>query len=155
MSNINCVVISGNLTADPKVTTSNGGTVIAKFRLAINDGYQSSSGEWVQKTHFVDCTAFGKTAEKIGKMVKKGQPLEIQGKLDYSSWEDDEGTKHSRLAIVVLQMHLMPKAAPKPQVDESEIPDHEAEHAIAGAALTNGTNRKVQQHDDQEDGIPF
>jgi single-strand DNA-binding protein len=101
MANYNKVILLGNLTRDIELRYSQSGTAIAKFGLAINRRY-TVNGEQKEETCFVDLTAFGKQAETLNQYVGKGSPLFVEGRLEYSTWEDkDGGGKRSKLAVVV------------------------------------------------------
>ena len=81
-------VIMGNLGADPELKTAASGTVIASFKVAVNDRVKEK-GEWVDHTEWYKCVCFGKTAENLGKFKKKGDPILVEGKLKTRSWEKD------------------------------------------------------------------
>ena len=98
---VNVVVISGNLTRDPELRTSPGGTNILNFGMAVNDRRKNGkTGEWEDYANYVDCVLFGNRAEFLSKTLKKGMRVFVEGKLRYSSWERD-GQKRSKVEIVV------------------------------------------------------
>lgn len=96
MPNYNRVILAGNLTRDIETRHTQGGTAVGKFGLAINRKFKDE-----ETTCFVDCTAFGKTAEILAQYVRKGSPLFVEGRLEYSSWESNDGGKRSKLEVVV------------------------------------------------------
>lgn len=148
---LNVVVISGNLTADPEVRVSQGGTKIAKFRMAINDKYTNTSGVTTEKTHYVACTAFGKTAEVVGSYVHKGQRIEVQGKLDYSEWTDEKTEqRRSNLGVIALQVSLLPKAM-NPKPSQRPADEHPGLDEEPGEAVLSGAAKAGEESDD----IPF
>lgn len=101
MANMNRVILAGNLTRDVELRHTQGGTAIAKFGMAINRSF-STDGEKKESTCFVDLTAFGKQAEVLGQHLKKGSPLLVEGRLEFSSWDDKNGGgKRSKLDVVV------------------------------------------------------
>ena len=103
MANFNKVLLMGNLTRDPESRTLPSGLTVSNFGLAVNDRYKDkNSGEWVEKPNFVDCEAFGRSAELIQQYLAKGRPVFIEGKLRFDQWEDrNTGQKRSRLKVVV------------------------------------------------------
>ncbi|MGE0144634.1 MAG: single-stranded DNA-binding protein [Planctomycetota bacterium] len=105
MANFNKVILLGNLTRDPELRYSQGGQAIAKFGLAINRTY-TVNGEKKEQTCFVDITAFGRQAEIINEYCKKGRPLFVEGRLDFSTWEKD-GQKQSKLSVVAENFQLL------------------------------------------------
>ena len=104
---INRVVISGNLTRDPEVRHTTGGTAMLSLGLAVNDRRKNpQSGEWEDYPNFVDCTMFGTRAEAVSRYLQKGSKVAIEGKLRYSSWERD-GQRRSKLEVIVDEIEFM------------------------------------------------
>lgn len=98
---INRVALSGNLTKDPEVRSTQGGTNILSFGLAVNDRRRNGqTGEWEDYANFVDCILFGNRAEWLSRELGKGKKVYVEGKLRYSSWEKD-GQRRSKLEVVV------------------------------------------------------
>ena len=109
MASFNKVILLGNLTRDPELRMTAGGLAIAKFGLAMNRKYTTKDGESRDETTFVDCDAFGRSAETISKYVQKGSPLFIEGRLKLDNWEGQNGEKRSKLSVVVDNFQLMPR----------------------------------------------
>jgi len=101
MASFNRVVLVGNLTRDPELRYTSSGTPVANFGLAVNERYKDSSGEYQDKPVFVDITAWSKLAETCNEYLGKGDPALIEGKLNYSTWEDNEGNKRHKLDVVM------------------------------------------------------
>ncbi|MEW6358890.1 MAG: single-stranded DNA-binding protein [Planctomycetota bacterium] len=103
MANLNKVFLIGNLTRDPELRYTPGGTAIASFGIAVNREYTSKAkGERVKDTCFVDVDAWGKTAEVINQYMSKGRPIFIEGRLNFRQWEDKQtGQKRSKLNVVL------------------------------------------------------
>lgn len=100
MGNVNKVFLMGNLTRDPEMNTTPGGNSVTKFGVAINRRY-TSNGEKREETTFVDIESWGKQAELINQHFSKGQPIFIEGRLKFDSWETKEGEKRSKLLVVL------------------------------------------------------
>ena len=100
MANFNKVILLGNLTRDPELRYTQGGMAVAKMGMAINRTW-SQNGEKRESTCFVDLTAFGKQAEILNQYVSKGRPLFVEGRLEFSQWETQEGQKRSKLEVVI------------------------------------------------------
>mgnify|MGYP001312380885 CR=1 FL=1 len=100
---INTVALFGRMTSDAEMRAVGNGLIIAKFSIAVHE--QKKNKEEV--THFIDCTAFGKTAEIIRDYLGKGQPVLLQGRLNQESWESKDGIKKSRLGVIVEKLQLM------------------------------------------------
>lgn len=102
MSNYNKCILMGNLVRDPELRYSTKGTAICKITLAINRTWKSETGETKEEVTFVDCDAFGRTAEVIGQYLKKGRPIHVDGRLRLDVWDDKQsGQKRSRLGVVL------------------------------------------------------
>jgi single-strand DNA-binding protein len=102
MANFNKVLLLGNITRDPQMSFTPSQTAVVDFGLAINRKWTGADGQKKEETCFVDCTAFAKTGEAINKYCKKGSPLFVEGRLDFSSWQDKaSGAKRSKLKVIV------------------------------------------------------
>ena len=102
MPNYNKVILMGNLTRDPEVRYTSGGTAIAKLGLAVNRRWKNKEGQMQEETAFVDVDAFGKQAETIGQYLKKGRPVMVEGRLKLDQWDDKQtGQKRSKLGVVL------------------------------------------------------
>ena len=105
---INRVFISGNLTRDAELRQTSGGTSVLRIGLAVNDRARNQqTGEWEDRANFVDCVVFGKRAEALAGMLAKGQRVAIDGRLRYSSWEAQDGSRRSKLEVVVEEIEFM------------------------------------------------
>ena len=104
---INRVNISGNLTRDPELRATAGGTQVLSFGVAVNDRRRNpQNGEWEDYPNFVDCTMFGTRAEAVSRYLSKGSKVAIEGKLRYSSWERD-GQRRSKLEVIVDEIEFL------------------------------------------------
>ncbi len=101
MASYNKVILLGNLTRDPQLTYTPSQTAVVDFGLATNRKWRGQDGSQRDETCFVDCRMFGKRAEVISKYLKKGQPIFLEGRLSFSSWEAQDGTKKSKLRVTV------------------------------------------------------
>jgi len=97
----NSVQLIGRPGMDPEVKTIANDRKMARFTLATNDFYVNNKGERVEETQWHNLVAWGKTAEIVEKLVKKGKEIVIEGKLTTNSWEDKEGVKHYNVEVVV------------------------------------------------------
>tara|TARA_B110000305_G_C19318124_1_gene577531 strand:- start:722 stop:1057 length:336 start_codon:yes stop_codon:yes gene_type:complete len=89
----NKVQLIGNLGDDPKITKLENGNSLAKFSIATNESYLNKTGDRVENTQWHNIIAWGKTAEIVEKILKKGNEVVIEGKLVNRSYEDDNGVK--------------------------------------------------------------
>jgi single-strand DNA-binding protein len=98
--NINRVVLTGNLTRDPEVRSTPNGLAICKLGIACNTRKRNNAtGEWEEKPNFFRVTVFGKQAEHCGSYLRKGRPVAIDGRLEWSQWEN-EGQKRESIDII-------------------------------------------------------
>ena len=121
----NKTILSGRLTRDPEIReATQTGNIICKFGVASNRTYKKKDGTTTlnNETVFVDCVAFGKTGEVIGKYFTKGKPILIDGRLHFSQWEDQSGNSKNKLEVIVDSFVFMggksdegnqPQAAPQ------------------------------------------
>lgn len=103
MPSYNKVILMGNFTRDPELRYLPNNTPVSDFGLAVNDRFlNKNTNQWEDRANFVDCTAFGRTAENITKFFAKGRPIFIEGKLRFEQWEDRQsGQKRSKLKVVI------------------------------------------------------
>jgi single-strand DNA-binding protein len=107
MANFNRVILLGNLTRDWELRYTQSGMAVGKCGMAINRRY-TQNGEAKESTCFVDLTAWGRSAEILNQYTKKGNPVFVEGRLEYSTWEaKDGGGKRSKLEVVVENFQLI------------------------------------------------
>jgi single-strand DNA-binding protein len=99
--NINRVVLTGNLTADPEVRSTPSGTSVARLRLAVNTRRRSgATGEWEEKPNYFDVTVWGAQAENCGRYLSKGRPVAVDGRLEWREYEVRDGSKRQAVEII-------------------------------------------------------
>jgi single-strand DNA-binding protein len=102
MPSVNKVIIIGNLTRDPQSKQLPSQTTVTEFGIAMNRKFKGAGGEEREEVCFVDCAAFGRSAEVIQKYCTKGKTLYVEGRLKLDSWDDKQGGgKRSKLSVVV------------------------------------------------------
>ena len=99
MSQMNTVIIDGNLTRDPELKETPKGTPVCNFSVASNR-YYFVDEETKKEVFFFDVEAWSDLAETCGKNLHKGRGVKIVGKLRQDRWTDGEGKNHSRVKIV-------------------------------------------------------
>jgi single-strand DNA-binding protein len=91
-SNVNVVVITGNLTRDPELRHTGGGTAVCELRVAVNSRRKDgNTGEWMDKPNYFDVVVWGAQGENCATYLQKGRPVAIEGRLDWREWEAKEG----------------------------------------------------------------
>lgn len=100
--NFNRVFLMGNLTRDPELRHTQSNMAVATIGLAVNRRWRDQGGEQREETTFVDCEAWGKTAETMCQYLAKGRPVFIEGRLRLDTWQDKaSGENRSKLKVVV------------------------------------------------------
>ncbi len=100
-TNINRVVITGNLTADPELRALASGSSLCKLRIACNTRRKNgSTGEWEDKPNYFDVTVWGAQGENAARYLSKGRPVAIDGRLEWREWETQEGAKRQGIDII-------------------------------------------------------
>lgn len=104
---INKVVISGCLTRDPELRSTQGGMEILALGVAVNDRRKNQqTGEWEDVPNWIDCVMFGNRAKSVSRFLSKGSKVAIEGKLRWSQWERD-GQKRSKIEVIVDEIEFM------------------------------------------------
>ncbi|MBO4866691.1 MAG: single-stranded DNA-binding protein [Ruminococcus sp.] len=96
---LNKVILMGRITQDLEVKQTTGGQAVLSFSVAVQRSYKDQSGQY--PTDFLDCVAWGQTAEFIGRYFSKGRMIVVEGNLRKRVWEDKNGVKHYPTEIYV------------------------------------------------------
>ena len=91
-TNINRVVLTGNLTRDPELRSTPSGTPVCGLRVACNTRRKDASGNWVDKPNFFDVTVWGAQGENCANYLSKGRPIALDGRLEWREWEAKDGS---------------------------------------------------------------
>jgi single-strand DNA-binding protein len=100
-TNINRVVLTGNLTRDPELRSTQSGTSVCGLRIACNTRRKDASGQWVDKPNYFDVTVFGAQGENCSTYLSKGRPVAVEGRLDWREWEAKDGSG-TRQAVSII-----------------------------------------------------
>ncbi|MSQ90313.1 MAG: single-stranded DNA-binding protein [Phycisphaerales bacterium] len=101
MASYNKVLLMGNLTRDVELKHIAGNQAVAEIGLAVNRSFKTKDGEDREETTFVDCEAWGRTAEVMKQYLSKGRPVFIEGRLKLDQWTDKDGQKRSKMRVVI------------------------------------------------------
>jgi single-strand DNA-binding protein len=155
-TNINRVIITGNLTADPELRSLPSGTSVCKLRVACNTRRKdNATGEWVDKPNFFDVTVWGAQGENCARYLSKGRPVAIDGRLEWREWESQEGHKRQAVDIIADAVQFLggrdegPGGGGNGFTPRSDIPVDTNDFA---AAPTGGSSSSSSAPDDD---IPF
>jgi len=108
-SNVNVVVITGNLTKDPELRSTGGGTSVCELRVAVNSRRKDGqTGQWVDKPNYFDVVVWGAQGENCANYLAKGRPIAVEGRLDWREWEaKDGGGKRQAVQIVANSVQFL------------------------------------------------
>jgi len=98
-SNVNVVVITGNLTRDPELRHTGGGTAVCELRVAVNSR-RKEGDNWVDKPNYFDVVVWGAQGENCSTYLQKGRPVAVEGRLDWREWEAKDGGKRQAVQII-------------------------------------------------------
>jgi single-strand DNA-binding protein len=148
-SNINVVVITGNLTRDPELRSTPGGTSVCKLRVAVNSRRKNGqTGEWEDKPNYFDVTVWGAQGENCSRFLAKGRPVAIDGRLEWREWQDQQGNKRQSVDIIADSVQFLGSRDAQPQSNgavESDLPADTSDFQPSGVA-SGGSS---------DDDIPF
>lgn len=99
-SNVNVVVITGNLTQDPDLRHLGSGTAVCELRVAVNTR-RKEGNEWVDKPNFFNVTVWGAQGENCAQYLSKGRPVAVEGRLDWREWEAKDGSGKRQAVQIV------------------------------------------------------
>lgn len=126
MQHINRVILTGNLTKDPELSTLPSGASVCELRLAVNGRRKDKeSGQWVDKPNFFNVKVWGNLGEAAAKHLYKGSPVAIDGRLDWREWSAQDGSKRQAVEIVADSVQFLPD--PRNSNTGQSIDDPEAE----------------------------
>ena len=163
-TNINRVIITGNLTRDPELRSLPSGMSVCSLRIASNTRRKDGqSGEWVDKPNYFDVTIWGRQGENAAQYLAKGRPVAVDGRLEWREWQDQQGNNRQSVEIVADNIQFLggreegaagggygggQSAGFTPR---SDVPVDTGDFAAAPAGGGNGNGSSAPADDD----IPF
>ena len=141
-ASINRVVLVGNLTRDPELRSTPGGTPVCSLRVAVNSRRRDESGQWIDKPNYFSISVFGNQAESCSQYLSKGRPVAIDGRLDWREWQAQDGSKRESVEIVAESVQFLGSRGD---------PSGEPQFVPAGAAAESADFPSSAADDD----IPF
>src|SRR5215204_2885214 len=135
---INRVTLVGRLTRDPELRHLPSGTAVLQLGLAVNGRQKDEAGNWTDKPNFFDVKVFGNQAEMLSQHLAKGRRIGIDGRLDWSSWEAQDGSKRSKVEIVAFQVQFLDSRgdgeSQSQYIPSSDVAADQSDFVKAGAA---------------------
>ncbi len=107
MSSLNKAMIIGRLGIDPEVRYTQSNTAVATLRVATNERYKDSNGEWQENTEWHRVVAWSRLAEYTQQYIKKGSLVYIEGSIQTRSWEDQQGQKRYTTEIKARSIKIL------------------------------------------------
>lgn len=153
MPSLNKVFLMGNLTRDPELRYTPNNTPVVRIGLAVNRRWRNQQGEQQEETVFVDCDAWGRTAEFINQYFHKGRPIFIEGRLRLDQWQDKEGHNRSQLRVVIENVQFVDARGPSETANHANAANRNASSPPPSAqrpAPENAVAPPVEEED-----IPF
>jgi single-strand DNA-binding protein len=143
---INRVTLVGRLTRDPELRHLPSGSAVLQLGLAVNGRQKDDAGNWTDKPNFFDVKVFGNQAEMLSQHLSKGRRVGIDGRLDWSSWEAQDGSKRSKVEVVASTVQFLDSRADgEGSGDRQFVPANAGAGSGAGADFGQGA----------DDDIPF
>jgi single-strand DNA-binding protein len=99
-TNINRVVLTGNLTRDPELRSLPSGMSVCSLRIASNTRRKGATGEWEDKPNYFSVTVWGAQGENCARFLSKGRPVALDGRLEWREWQGQDGAKRESVEIV-------------------------------------------------------
>ena len=149
-TNINRVVLTGNLTRDPELRSTGSGMSVCSLRVACNTRRKDqSTGDWVDKPNYFDVTVWGAQGENCARFLAKGRPVAIDGRLEWREFQDKEGNKRQAVEIVADNVQFLGSRGD----GEGSFGGNAGgnQHVPAGAGSESGADFPAAADDD----IPF
>jgi single-strand DNA-binding protein len=123
---VNKVILLGHVGKNPEITSTNGGTLVAKLSLATSERFKDKQGEWQDRTEWHNLVAYARGAEILRDYVHKGSKLYVEGRLTTRSWDDKEsGKKIYRTEIVVGDISLLSDGGRSGKSGPDQGPSHD------------------------------
>ena len=107
MANLNKALMIGNLTRDPELRYTSGGSPVCNFSIAVNRYYNDKSGDRKEETTFLRVTVWGKQGEHCAQYLAKGRSVFVEGRLQSRSWETEDGQKRSSIDLVAENVQFL------------------------------------------------
>ena len=145
---INRVTLVGRLTRDPELRHLPSGSPVLQLGLAVNGRQKDEAGNWTDKPNFFDVKVFGNQAEMLSMHLAKGRRIGIDGRLDWSSWEAQDGSKRSKVEVVAFQVQFLDSRG------DTGGGSGDGERQFVPAAATAG-NEDFSASASADDDIPF
>src|SRR3954465_2369041 len=150
-TNINRVILTGNLTRDPELRNTPSGTSVCSLRVAVNTRRKDATGNWVDKPNFFDVTVWGAQGENCAQYLSKGRPVAVDGRLEWREFQDKQGNNRQAVDIIADSVQFLGgredggNGGGQRFQSQAAVPDDTADFQMAPAGGGGGS----------DDDIPF
>ena len=154
-TNINRVVLTGNLTRDPELRSLPSGMSVCSLRVACNTRRKNNStNEWEDKPNYFDVTVWGAQGENCARFLSKGRPIALDGRLEWREWQAQDGQKRQSVEIIADSVQFLGGRDEAPNggggfTPQSDVPVNQSDFQPAGAPVGGGGSAPA------DDDIPF
>lgn len=146
----------GNLTRDPEMKFTTGGTAVCNFSIAMNRKYKTAGGEAREEVTYLDLVAWQKTAELVGEYLKKGRQVGVTCRVRQETWEDKEtGAKRSKLVFDVNELTFIGGNRDEGSTDSEPAAETEKPKPKPKAPAKSQPKTKAEEPADDSDDVPF
>lgn len=121
MTNLNSLIIEGNVVKNAEVKDTSGGFQLATFSIAVNRYHKKEDGTYDQETSYFDVEAWGEVAKAVKEKAFKGSGVRIVGRLKQNRWQDSAGKTQSKVSVIAEHIDFMAKPELKERVGEAQI----------------------------------
>jgi single-strand DNA-binding protein len=158
-TNINRIILTGNLTKDPELRSTGSGMSVCSLRIATNTRRKNNqTGEWEDKPNYFSVTVWGRQGENAAQYLSKGRPVAIDGRLEWREYQDNSGNKREAVEIVADNVQFLSSpegfqggGGGNGFTAQSDVPVSTDDFAPAGVANGSSTSAPAPADDD----IPF
>jgi single-strand DNA-binding protein len=152
-TNINRVVLTGNLTRDPELRNTPSGTSVCSLRLAVNTRRKDAQGQWIDKPNYFDITVWGAQGENCAQYLAKGRPVAVDGRLEWREFTDKDGNNRQAIDVVADSVQFLGgrddggngNGGGNRFAQQSDVPAYTGDFQPAGAGASGAA----------DDDIPF
>ena len=151
---MNLVVLNGRLTRDPELKFGQSGKAYSRFSIAVDRPFQSSADKNSQTADFINCVAFGKTAEFIGEYFRKGRKILLNGRLQMSQYES-EGKKITTYVVIADSVEFGEAKASSGSTDTGHIASKSTNNVMETPTFEETSSDDTGTSAEIDDEFPF
>jgi single-strand DNA-binding protein len=120
--NVNRVVVTGNLTADPELRHLQSGNSLCRLRLACNTRRHQPDGTWGEKPNYFNVVVWGAQGDAAKRSLARGSAVAVDGRLEWREWTTESGEKRQAVEIIAENLQFLDRPARQTQLPSTEPP---------------------------------